>query len=298
MVFLKTFIVLLLLNPFLLFSDYPLIKNLSENDLMFKQAISDITLSYVYNSSSSAKQVPLIVYSYQPEENENLFMISSRFNLPYEAISTLNRISSIFSFNNKKMVLVPNQPVIFVPETPLSDLEFLLASREFDQENTITIKTVDGKREQYHYIPDGRFNNTERAFFLDTFFRFPIERGRITSGYGLRKSPISGQHIFHSGIDIAAPEGTPVIAAGQGTVTANSYDQVLGNFIVVRHPGKYQTVYGHLKKSFVILGSSVNSGTIIGEVGSTGYSTGPHLHFEVRIGNQAEDPFVILDRKQ
>jgi murein DD-endopeptidase MepM/ murein hydrolase activator NlpD len=68
--------------------------------------------------------------------------------------------------------------------------------------------------------------------------------------------------------------------------------------VIIKHPGSYHTLYGHLKESFVILNNQINAGTIIGEVGSTGYSTGPHLHFEVRRGDKAENPLNLFNRKE
>ncbi len=279
------------------FSEYPEIKSLKESDYIFKQVASDIASSYFFNSSGTGV-LPVSIYRYKPKKNETLFMISSRLNLPYESISTLNRVSSVKDFQERKEIMIPNQPALFIPENPMSDIELLLSARHNNEMNPITVNTGSGTRDIFYYIPDGRFNNTERAFFLNTFFRFPIDKGRITSYYGQRLSPITGERAFHAGIDIAAPSGTPVFAAGKGVVTENGFNEILGNYIILKHPGTYKTVYGHLKKSFVVLGNSVNAGTVIGEVGSTGYSTGPHLHFEVRSNEKAEDPLILLHRKQ
>ena len=290
-------VIFFLLTCLNLYADYPEIKQLKDNDYIFKQLASDITASYTINASGG-ENLPLLIYNYKPSEGETLFMIASRLNLPYESISTLNRISSISEFSGRERIKIPNQPVLFIPVKPISDIELLLSARDTVKKNEIVINTGISKTENYYYIIDGRFNNTERAFFLNTFFRFPLDRGRITSTYGLRLSPITGEKAFHPGIDIAAPAGTPVFASGQGVVIADSYSEILGNYVIIKHPGTYHTVYGHLKKSFVILGSSVKAGNIIGEVGNTGYSTGPHLHFEVRSGEKAEDPLILIHRKQ
>ncbi|MCL2706432.1 MAG: M23 family metallopeptidase, partial [Spirochaetaceae bacterium] len=231
-------------------------------------------------------------------KGDTLFAIASRLNIPYESISTLNKISSINDFKTEKEIIIPNQPILFIPEFPASDIEYILKSRNINEKNNIIVLKRDGSKEKFSYIIDGRFNSTERAFFLSTFFRFPIEKGQITSHYGFRVNPVSGNRNFHSGIDIAAPSGTPVFAAGKGVVTANGYNEILGNYVIIKHPGSYNTLYGHLKESFVILNNQINAGTIIGEVGSTGYSTGPHLHFEVKSGDKAEDPLILFNRKQ
>ncbi|MCL2791985.1 MAG: M23 family metallopeptidase [Spirochaetaceae bacterium] len=278
-----------------IYINYPKITVLNNSDIFFRQISSDITLSYRNNFRG---RVPLSIYRYTPRRGETLFSIASRLNIPYESISTLNRMSSINEFNAERELLIPNQPVLFIPERPSSDIEYILTSRNVQGNNEFFINRVDGSREKFTYIKNERFNGTERAFFLSTFFRFPIEKGRITSRYGFRISPITGERHFHSGIDIAAPTGTPVFAAGRGVVVANGYNAVLGNYIIIKHPGSLYTVYGHLKQSFVVLNKQINSGTIIGEVGSTGLSTGPHLHFEVRSGGRTENPLNLFNRNQ
>ena len=279
------------------YTNYPQIKTLNDTDILFKQITSDITLSYKVNSSGK-NRVPISIYRYLPRKDETLFAIASRLNIPYESISTLNRISSINDFKTEKEIIIPNQPILFIPEHPYSDIEYILNSRNIKSNNDILIIKSTGSKDKFTYLIDERFNSTERAFFLNTFFRFPLEKGKITSHYGYRLSPISGNSTFHSGIDIAAPLGTPVLAAGKGLVVANGYTDILGKYIIIQHPGSYNTLYGHLKESFVILNNQINAGTIIGEVGNTGYSTGPHLHFEVRSGDKAENPLNLFNRKQ
>ena len=279
------------------YNNYPQIKILNDTDIFFKQISADITLSYKTNLSGK-KKLPVTIYRYLPRKDETLFSIAARLNIPYESISTLNRISSIKYFDAKKELLIPNQPIVFIPEHPSSDIEYILKTRDIKENDNILIRKKDGSKEEYSYILDGRFNSTERAFFLSAFFRFPIEKGRITSHYGFRLSPVSGNRNFHSGIDIAASSGTPVFAAGKGVIVANGYNEVYGKYIIIQHPGLYHTLYGHLKESFVILNNQINAGTIIGEVGNTGYSTGPHLHFEVRSGDKTEDPLMLFNRKQ
>jgi len=293
------FISLIVLSPVCsdnsVYTNYPQIKTLNDTDIFFKQITSDIMLSYKIKSKD---KVPISIYRYLPKNGETLFAIASRLNIPYESISTLNRIAAISNFDTKKEIIIPNQPILFIPEFPSEDIEYILKSRILNENNNIVILKPNGLKEKFTYILDGRFNSTERAFFLNTFFRFPIEKGTITSHYGLRVSPLSGNRNFHSGIDIAVPSGTPVFAAGKGEVIANGYNEVYGKYIIIKHPGSYNTLYGHLKESFVILNNQINAGTIIGEVGSTGHSTGPHLHFEVRSGDKVENPLILFNRKQ
>ena len=116
----------------------------------------------------------------------------------------------------------------------------------------------------------------------------------ISSPFGMRRDPFSGRMDFHNGLDIAAPEGTPVRAARDGTVTEAGRDEVLGSYLVISHPGGWQTVYGHLSSVRATLNSKVEAGSEVGRVGSTGRATGSHLHFEVRRKGGATDPYPLL----
>lgn len=111
----------------------------------------------------------------------------------------------------------------------------------------------------------------------------------ISSPYGLRIHPITHRPQIHRGVDIAAPEGTPVLAARAGTVTEVGTDPALGNYVVIEGGG-FETRYGHLSAVEAREGDLVQAGRRIGRVGSTGLSTGPHLHFEVRFAGEAQNP--------
>ncbi len=113
--------------------------------------------------------------------------------------------------------------------------------------------------------------------------RTPIDAARISSGFGMRNHPILGYSRMHAGVDFAAPTGTPIYAAGNGTVASAGWHRGYGNYIRIRHNGTLQTAYGHLSRfaSGISTGTRVSQGQVIGYVGSTGLSTGPHLHYEV-----------------
>jgi murein DD-endopeptidase MepM/ murein hydrolase activator NlpD len=115
----------------------------------------------------------------------------------------------------------------------------------------------------------------------------------ITSGYGWRTHPITGNRRFHAGVDIGAPMGAPVVAAGSGTIVSAGWMGGYGKTITIQHNGVQQTLYGHLSEIFVQAGQTIERGTVIGRVGSTGNSTGPHLHFESRMSTS--DGWVAVD---
>ncbi len=118
--------------------------------------------------------------------------------------------------------------------------------------------------------------------------------GTITSGYGMRKHPILKRQRMHTGVDIGAPEGTTVTAAGDGKVIFADRQGGYGKCVMLDHGNKRVTLYAHLSKISVKVGDVMNKGEKIGEVGSTGLSTGNHLHFEVRINGDTVDPLKQL----
>ncbi|MET0752719.1 MAG: peptidoglycan DD-metalloendopeptidase family protein [Pyrinomonadaceae bacterium] len=124
-------------------------------------------------------------------------------------------------------------------------------------------------------------------------YQMPV-KGRISSGFGTRFHPIDKVTKFHAGMDIAAPVGTPIGAAAEGIVTFAGWSKGYGNLVVIKHADGKETRYGHTSKMFVKEGDSVVAGQQIAAVGSTGKSTGPHLHFEVRENGQAVNPQKFL----
>jgi murein DD-endopeptidase MepM/ murein hydrolase activator NlpD len=120
----------------------------------------------------------------------------------------------------------------------------------------------------------------------------PIDGARMTSGFGMRRHPILGFSRMHKGIDFAAPTGTPIMAAGTGIIEYIGRHAGYGNFIRIRHQGGFKTAYAHMSRfnPSVAHGKVVQQGQVIGYVGSTGLSTGPHLHYEIHKGNTPINP--------
>jgi len=123
----------------------------------------------------------------------------------------------------------------------------------------------------------------------------PIDGARLTSGYGMRRHPILGYSRMHPGLDFAAPTGTPIMAAGDGVVEYAGRKGNYGNYIRIRHPNEYHTVYAHMSRfaSGIRSGARVRQGETIGYVGSTGMSTGPHLHYEVHHRGEHVNPATV-----
>ncbi|MDR0910393.1 MAG: M23 family metallopeptidase [Spirochaetaceae bacterium] len=216
-------------------------------------------------------------------QNEDFMSLYARCNVGQAAIATLNHLAGPEDIGGVKTILLPSVPGLYISDSPKTDLEKLLASqvnKELDG-FAFTIAYDNGSREGFFCIPGGDFNKTLRAFFLNPGkFAFPLKEYTITSHYGSRINPITGNLRVHQGLDLAAPAGTPVYPTREGEIIDEGYDDIYGNYIIIKHDGNWASLYGHLEKILAPLHFSVKSTTIIGRVGSTGQSTGPHLHFE------------------
>jgi murein DD-endopeptidase MepM/ murein hydrolase activator NlpD len=127
------------------------------------------------------------------------------------------------------------------------------------------------------------------------FLKSPLAFSRITSGFGMREHPILGKWKKHTGVDFAAPIGTPIRASADGTIDFIGVQNGYGNFIIVKHWNHYSTAYGHMSRFAAGMhkGTKVSQGEVIGYVGMTGWATGPHLHYEFRIDNQPHNPLAV-----
>ena len=145
------------------------------------------------------------------------------------------------------------------------------------------------------FIPEATMSEVEQQTILGTLFVWPVS-GRLTSGFGYRADPFTGRRTHHNGVDIANDLNTPIGAARSGTVSHVGWSNLYGNFVIISHPGDgYQSLYAHLSRATVSTGQYIGQGDRIGLMGSTGYSTGSHLHFAILQNNgRAVDPMEYL----
>ena len=132
-----------------------------------------------------------------------------------------------------------------------------------------------------------------REFLVMTPSIWPAE-GHLTSGFGNRVNPFTGQSVLHAGLDIANRIGTPIVAPARGTVVSAGWQNAYGNCVVINHGNSITTRYAHMESFSVKEGQIVNRGEVIGAIGNTGRSTGPHLHYEVRVGGVPVNPMRYI----
>ncbi|MEK3882976.1 peptidoglycan DD-metalloendopeptidase family protein [Paenibacillus sp. PL2-23] len=193
---------------------------------------------------------------------------------------------------------------------PLSDgqggEEFALAST--DAETSLVSETKESFLQMTSMIDEMKpsLESTKKALIgyqriLDmTPSIWPADSRRVTSTFGIRRDPISGRSAVHNGLDLGGNRGDPIYAAADGIVTLSERDYPHGNNILIDHGRGMETRYLHLNKRFVEAGARVKKGQLIGELGNTGRSTGPHLHYEVIVNGDHVDPmpYIKEDRKE
>lgn len=270
----------------------PLIPEIKSKDGIFKEY--SFVVDDNYKAMAKNQDVELLFFTYKVTDTSNLLEIASRCNITYDTIASLNGLESADESLKGKTLILPTCTGLFIPKNKgNTSIEILLRENYFSKiTEKSTLYQIDGK--EYFFVPNLRFSPTERAYFLDATLRLPIDKNKfwVSSDFGKRKNPFSGEWKNHNGIDLAAPVGTPVYAVKDGGVSVCiKNDPTFGNYIILSHDrGKMTSVYAHLSKINVELNQTVKKGDIIGYVGQTGLATGPHLHFEIRQGGVPMNP--------
>ena len=151
---------------------------------------------------------------------------------------------------------------------------------------------------KWESLDDRGRNNMVASYGVRVPSRMPLDDAKLTSDYGMRTHPVIGGRRNHKGVDLAAPTGTPVYATADGIVDRADWFSSYGLFIRIEHGADLETRYAHLSRLAVSAGERVYKGDLIGYVGSTGRSTGPHLHYEVRVAGDAVNPMPYMVETQ
>ncbi len=190
------------------------------------------------------------------------------------------------------------QDQIFDTQKPLNDQSGELAAEEADKDYASLVVRIDKAVKETHLkeqsVIDLWESLSERQSLLNSTPNIKPAKGWITSRFGYRLSPFTGKMSVHAGLDIAAAPGSPVYAPADGVVVFASYDESYGKLITIDYGYSVTTRFGHLSQIYVQVGQRVNKWDVIGAVGNTGRSTGPHLHYEVRINGTAVDPINYI----
>ncbi|MDR3337769.1 MAG: M23 family metallopeptidase [Treponema sp.] len=238
----------------------------------------------------------LVWKSYKVKKGDSVEKIAENHGLHIDAIIAANGMSNANRVYEGQVLRLPNMDGI--PYTVKRGDTLLKISAAMDIPLSAILDANDIESDAISqgtklFIPGARMRTEDLKRALGYSFKYPVA-GSLSSPFGWRNDPITGVRRHHAALDIAAPTGTPIRAAQDGRVFKVGFDQSFGKFIIINHGDGYQTLYAHMSATSAVAGSYVAQGKKIGEVGSTGRSTGPHLHFAIYKNGIAVNPLEFL----
>lgn len=262
-------------------------------------AVEDTQLADAAPSDSDS----IITYqTYRVKAGDMIGFIADAFDVTQDTIISVNNIKQSRLIQPGQYLKIPSMPGIIYTvkkngETPATIAEkYKVNADKTALANNVSLDT-ELKAGTSLFVPEAELDWATRQEINGDLFKKPLHaRYWLSSNYGWRNSPFNaGARTFHGGIDMAVSQGTPIYAALDGTVTAVGYNATYGNYVIITHHSGYKTLYGHMKTTACRKGNFVYTNTVIGYVGSTGMSTGPHLHFTVYKNGKTINPMTVLN---
>lgn len=246
--------------------------------------------------ASAFEQIRRTEYTVRP--GDTISEIAWRFGLQPGTILSMNPVDDVRRLLPGTVLSIPDRDGLFYAVQPGDSLssisaEFSVPVASILDANDLESAVLDIGDSLF--IPGVTMDDDDYLLAIGELFQWPVRRFRFTSGYGMRTDPFTGEWRMHSGIDLANTIGTPILAARSGRVA--HVDRAAGNYgglVIIEHANGFQTLYSHLDSITVRIGQRVTTGEMIGRMGNTGRSTGPHLHFSVIRNRIFEDPMDHL----
>lgn len=244
---------------------------------------------------------PVSYQTYKVQKGDTISGITKKFGL--SNISTLisvNDIGNVRQLASGQKLKIPSIDGIIYTVKKGDSLDSIIKKYNIKLETLIDVNELESEiliSGEQLFIPGVAMDSKSLKEAMGELFIIPIKaKFRWTSPYGSRIDPIAGVKSFHTGTDMACPTGTPIYASMSGTISTTGVNRVYGNYVIIDHGNGYQTLYAHMSKIIAKKGQWVSQGTRIGLVGSTGYSTGPHLHFTVYKNGKMINPMTVLNK--
>ena len=251
--------------------------------------------------STSMLSQPVEYQTYTVKSGDTISGIAKKFGLTnISTLISVNDIGNVRQLGAGQKLKIPSVDGIIYTVKSGDSLNSIATANNVKLEtlldvNELTTETLTVG--QQLFLPGVGLDQKTLQSRLGELFILPISaKFRWSSPYGWRADPFTGVQSFHTGTDMACPEGTPILAAMSGKISDVGNNRTYGNYIIINHGNGYQTVYAHMSKTIAKKGQWVSQGTKIGLVGSTGYSTGPHLHFMVYKNGNRIDPMTVLKK--
>lgn len=236
--------------------------------------------------------------AYRIQQGDMIGEIAEKFALSQDTLISVNSIKQSRLIQIGDYLRIPSMTGILYTTKKTELLETVAKKYNISLEKTAFVNHLKQNAKLPSnttiFLPDAVLDWVTRQEINGDLFIRPIKRRYyMSSGFGWRKSPFTGLRSFHNGVDMACPMYTSVYAALAGRVTTVGWSSVYGNYVVITHHSGYKTLYGHLSEIKTIKNRVVTTGNIIGRVGNTGMSTGPHLHFSVFKYGKAVNPMNL-----
>jgi len=244
----------------------------------------------------SVNQPGLDILLYRAKTGDTMTGIANRLGLDVDTVSSMNRVQGrgVHNVTVGELLKIPSQNGIYIALS--GDFDDLCKKNGVTPDDVLTANglTRDSLTPGMAlFFPNVQHTGYAYALSTGVGVAMPLV-GWETDSFGYRLDPFTGAPSHHTGVDIAAAEGSPIRSATDGLVIQAGWDNGYGNFVQIRGQLGYSYIYGHMSRILTTVGSRIGTGQIIGRVGHTGYATGPHLHFEVRLNGVPQNPRLFL----
>ncbi|ACN83342.1 putative metalloendopeptidase-like membrane protein [Brachyspira hyodysenteriae WA1] len=264
-------------------------------DIFYNSITSDNTL--VGDGTIGMKYDEYII-----EEGDNLTTISRKIGANLDTLVSVNKITNANRLRPGQKIVIPNRNGLLYTIKKDESIEEIAERYDVSLNRVLSFNKISDPNDievgDDIFLPGAKYTLDERIDKFGQMFSIPTTITRISSVFGYRVHPITGVRTKHMGVDIPGRLNTPVYAARKGKVIFAGYSGGYGNLVIVRHDKGYTTYYGHLNSITTKAGATVGVGVMIGRMGSTGRSTGSHLHFEVRRNGVALNPADFIPIKK
>ena len=245
------------------------------------------------------EELPTLYYRmHQVKEGEQILQLAISFGVSQDSIMSVNKVKNARLLQIGQLLKIPSMNGILYTVKENDTLSGIAKKHEIPLSNLIKVNKLEEENliaGRVIFLPGAHLDWMTVQEINGDLFACPLRgRYRITSRFGWRSDPFTKRRSFHNGLDMAIVRGTPVYAALAGQVVSTGYSTVYGNHVIIKHHSGYQTLYGHLNSIYTSPKKFVSTNTQIGTVGSTGRSTGPHLHFTVYKNGATIDPATVL----
>ena len=252
------------------------------------------------NSEQEQDLKPLTYWTYRIRPGDMIGLIAEKYDISQDTLISVNNIRASRLIQPGQYIKIPSEEGILYTVKKDGETPTTIAEKyEVDAVKCAFVNKLDVGSElkagSSIFVPGAEMDSITLSEINGDLFRKPLHVWyRLTSYFGWRPSPFTGRRSWHGGLDMACPQGTRIYAAMAGRVAETGYNNTYGNYVIINHLNGYKTLYGHMSAIGCAKGQWVDTNTVIGRVGSTGASTGTHLHFTVFKHGKMVNPLALL----